>query len=193
MPISHELKTVFIHVPKTGGQSISKMLGIPKGTPRNYYWEGLTHLRLSAIRDRENIEGYYTFMFVRNPYDKILSEYNWRMKNRHAITYNEPTREYMEFSEYMETLLERWDKLTPHWREKAHIVPQWMFYEDGMDVFKYEQFSEECEKIKARLGLNVETPRVNVGHYSTAHTDRTIDIVNELYKEDFERFDYNMI
>jgi len=99
----------------------------------------------------------------------------------------------MEFSEYMETLLERWDKLTPHWREKAHIVPQWMFYEDGMDVFKYEQFSEECEKIKARLGLNVETPRVNVGHYSTAHTDRTIDIVNELYKEDFERFDYNMI
>ena len=106
MPISHELKTVFIHVPKTGGQSISKMLGIPKGTPHNYYWEGLTHLRLSAIRDRENIEGYYTFMFVRNPYDKILSEYNWRMKNRHAITYNEPTREYMEFSEYMETLLE---------------------------------------------------------------------------------------
>lgn len=192
MPISFKHKAVFVHIPKTGGQSVSKMLGIPRNSPQNYYWEGLTHLPLKTIKEQVDIEDFYVFTFVRNPYDKILSEYNWRMRNRHAIVYNEPTRNFMEFPQYMETLLSRWNNLSSKWREKAHVMPQHMFLEDDMDVFRYEQFKEGCETLKDMFDIIGPTPKVNVGHYTTKHTERTLEITRMLYEDDFKMLNYDI-
>ena len=192
MPISYSHKTVFVHIPKTGGQSVSKLLDIPKGSPKHFYFEGLTHLTLPMIKERANVEGFYVFTFVRNPYEKILSEYNWRMRNRHALTYNEPTRDLMDFPQYMETLLSRWDKLVYPWREKAHVMPQHTFLEPDIDVFRYEQFEEGCETLKEMLNITGPVPKVNVGHYDTKHTKRTLEITRELYADDFKIFNYDI-
>ena len=192
MPISYSLKTVFVHIPKTGGQSVSSLLGITKGSMANFYFEGRTHLPLSMIRDMQDIEGYYVFTFVRNPYDKIISEYNWRMRNIHSIVYNEPTRKRMGFEQYMETLLSRWDKLVEPWNEKAHVMPQISFLEPGMDVFRFERFEEDCEKLKEILGIERKTPHVNAGSYKTKHTPRTIEITRMLYEEDFKALNYDI-
>lgn len=192
MPISYDLKTVFVHIPKTGGQSVSALLGITKGSIANFYYEGRTHLTLPMIKEMQDVEGYYAFTFVRNPYNKIISEYNWRMRNIHSVVYNEPTRERMSFTEYMETLLQRWDNLVPAWREKAHVMPQVSFLEPGMDVFRFERFEEDCEELKSILGIDRKTPHVNIGSYKTKHTPRTIEITRMLYEEDFKALGYDI-
>jgi hypothetical protein len=92
MPISHKHKAIFIHIPRTCGSSIEKALGIyglkndgvntpcPEilfGITRKVY---LQHLTILEIKDRINkgmFEEYFKFTFIRNPYDRIISEYFW--------------------------------------------------------------------------------------------------------------------
>jgi hypothetical protein len=192
MPISFTHNCVFIHIPKTGGQSISKLLGIPKGSHKHYYAEGLTHLTLPMIEEKVDVSGKYIFTFVRDPYDKIKSEYAWRMRNRHSQVYNEPTRKQIDFPEYMELLLSRWDKLVPAWREKAHVMPQVSFLDPRVNVFRFEEFKESCEVLMRMFGIDGPIPYVNKGHSLPKHTERTKEITRILYEEDFKRFRYEL-
>lgn len=94
MPILHSAKIIFVHIPKTGGGTIEKTLGI-YGKDNNgnlnpdlsllygkYENKFLQHLTISEIR-KINIKDFDTYKkvsFVRNPYDKIVSEYLWRVQ-----------------------------------------------------------------------------------------------------------------
>lgn len=203
MPISHTHKAIFIHIPKTGGQSISAMLGIQKHDVSQWYgrevqdgqsWKDgfvVTHMRIEDIKKRVDISKYYIFAFVRNPYTRIISEYNWRMRNRAA--FEEPTGELMSFLEYCELLLSKWDKImaNPNITERQHVTPQHKYVDSSVDIYSYENFIHGCLKIQKRLGMVKPIPRVNIGQYYTKHTDKTIEITRELYRGDFERFGYS--
>ena len=184
---------IFIHIPKTGGQSVSSLLGINKGDRSKFYADELTHLTIQMLDDRMDISGKYIFSFVRNPYDKIISEYGWRMKNRTSVVFNEPTKKLITFDEYMDVLAERWDKMDGEWHTKAHVSPQHKFIDDRVEVFRFEWFESECAKLKKKLGISKAIPHVNRGGKKSKHTKRTIEIVNELYKEDFKTFGYYML
>ena len=204
MPISFSHKAVFIHIPKTGGQSISAMLGIQKQDLKQYYgrelsngqaWKDglvLTHLTLEHLKTRMDISGYYVFAFVRNPYTRIISEYNWRMRNR--AKFEEPTKIMMHFTGYCELLLNKWDKImaNPNITERQHVTPQHEYVDSSVDIYRYENFIHSCMKIQRRFGINKPIPRINIGQYYTKHTDRTIEITRMLYAEDFKRFNYKI-
>lgn len=70
--ISHKFKCIFIHIPRTGGSSIEKML-----VGRN--WWGVDkrtkHLTASQAKSiyRPFWDDYFKFSFVRNPYDRAAS------------------------------------------------------------------------------------------------------------------------
>jgi len=72
--ISHDHKFIFIHVPKTGGTSIENALGL-SGPRHNTALEYLNHYP-------EIWESYFTFSFVRNPWDRLFSYYNFRRRIR---------------------------------------------------------------------------------------------------------------
>ena len=191
MPIDTKHNAVFVHIPKTGGKTVSAILGLRAGDRRVYYADELTHMNIFHLRERLNIDGMYAFAFVRNPYTKILSEYNWRMRNISSFVFNEPTRQKMPFTEYMELLIDRWPWMTPY-RERAHVLPQYTFIDNTVNVYRYEDFVSECERLKLRLGINKNTPHINKGARKPEHTARTIEIVNTLYAEDFKRFGYEL-
>ena len=92
--ISHKHKYIYIHIPKTGGNSVEAALleniGIP---PERCNDEGLTkaerqeyriwythgeidvqHRKLGQYKKWRERE-YFTFSFVRNPWDRYVSEY----------------------------------------------------------------------------------------------------------------------
>lgn len=104
MPVNHELKVLFVHVPKTAGTSIEKMLDMSHG--ENFYTVGknkspiFSQLDFSNFTDEERAEveaknlqhctyrelkkllpekvfgpEYARFAVVRNPYTRIVSEY----------------------------------------------------------------------------------------------------------------------
>jgi len=103
MPLSHEYKCLFVHIPRSGGTSFRRMLKIdeevaelehlntqgllpvrnqqenmPSNTvPRVLHKEHLCIKYMSQLRliDKEIFDNYYKFAFVRNPWDKIVSEF----------------------------------------------------------------------------------------------------------------------
>lgn len=78
--INHRKKTIFIHVPKTAGTSLSSALGEPKDR---------SHSTMSALIEAElrktlfllrrkkerRIKKYFKFCFVCNPWDRMVSLY----------------------------------------------------------------------------------------------------------------------
>jgi hypothetical protein len=72
--ISHEHKFIFVHVPKTGGTSIESLLDL----------SGAKH---NTARQYRNFfpdvwKRYFSFAFVRNPWDRVLSFYMFRKQVR---------------------------------------------------------------------------------------------------------------
>src|SRR5689334_15820095 len=99
-------QVVFIHVPKTGGTSIERLLGLERPeclwspspmaglapadrTPQHFTWRELRpHLPPGLAASG------FKFAFVRNPWDRFLSEYAWRRqwyfnRPRHGWYYGE--------------------------------------------------------------------------------------------------------
>ncbi len=90
MPVSHKYQIIFVHIPKTGGSSIERALGIygVNNSGDNLqvnedilFGQDLQHLTMSNILLRmghDICDRYFKFAFVRNPWDRALSEYTWR-------------------------------------------------------------------------------------------------------------------
>lgn len=80
MIISHEHQFIFIHVPKTGGTSISTVL-----RDHGVYLEtdGLKHAGLEVVAARfgwDVVDEYFVFGFVRHPVDRLVSLYHYYAK-----------------------------------------------------------------------------------------------------------------
>ena len=92
MPVSHAHRAIFVHIPRAGGSSIEKALGIfgrendGVNSPCPDMLFGVAggvqmqHLTIGEIRGRIDaaiFESYFKFAFVRNPFDRIVSAYVW--------------------------------------------------------------------------------------------------------------------
>ena len=96
MPVSHELRCLFVHVPRTGGTSIEAALGMAGdvdvededrlfGRIRSEKYRQLgfgsdffQHLTLREIRSLESAtrsRDYFSFAVVRNPWERAVSVY----------------------------------------------------------------------------------------------------------------------
>ena len=89
MIISDSHKFVFHHIPKTGGSSITAALapysrnyaGVvpPDDTPQwqmAFHQPHWMHHPVSGYEAGDIPEGYFSFAFVRNPFDAVVSAYN---------------------------------------------------------------------------------------------------------------------
>ena len=83
MVICHNKKCIFIHIPKTAGTSIEQfikdndrnpiiLLGVRNGRSMHHF----SALEIKSLFP-DLFKKYYKFSFVRNPYDRLLSEYYW--------------------------------------------------------------------------------------------------------------------
>ena len=187
MPVSHKHKVVFVHIPKTGGKSVSKMLGIKKGND-NYYYSGKENERTHYTVDMIPYD-YYKFAFVRDPYTRIKSQHLHRMRNLAAK--REPTNKSISFVEYCRVLSDRWDviKYVNH-LYKSHVIPQTDYINKEVDLYRFEDFDNECKRLCDRLEIDCKVPKINVSGETCEHTDETKEITARLYKSDFELLDY---
>lgn len=148
---------VFVHIPKTAGNFIknnSKILDMDS-TIRHipeYLSDGetinITKLNICNYRIK-NIDA-YMFSFVRNPYDRLISAYNYLysdgFSNKLDIKYGNIIRNYLTFDEFVDDL----PKLI---KLIVHLVPQHLFICDQNDnicvdfVGKYENLQADITKL----------------------------------------------
>ncbi len=75
--INHTLRCLYVHIPKTAGNSINRVFGLS--------WENHKDLqRYARELPPAVIANYYKFAIVRNPWDRLLSDYNYQRKKSRA-------------------------------------------------------------------------------------------------------------
>lgn len=208
MPVNHEHKILFVHIPKTGGQTVCKILNIPKGSKKHYYWKSdkneidYGHATIKQLSELINLDDYYKFTFIRNPYDRLVSEYFFRIKNISAKNSVLKLKQKTSFNEFVKQVYELHKRRfnSKHYFI-THYIPQYDYINiDGDikvdDVYRYEEFENNVRKIINEFNLKDEIPKKNISKnkksdYMEYYNMETKKMVNEIYETDFFRFNYN--
>jgi len=167
--IVHDYKTIFIHVPKTGGTSIEnffvEMFGLNPKTDRPVLLLGLNYAKVGPLWlghltaeeyyklhfvSKEIFDNYYKFAFVRNPWMRAVSSYK-------SLNYDLA----ISFRTYVKVLLPilyknfMYDFVKPQYKflcnEKDEIIVDFLG--------RFENLKEDFKKVCKRLNIeNDELP-----------------------------------
>lgn len=214
MPISYEHKCIFIHIPKTGGGSVEALLRL-QPTLQNYYaldktiinfWDPINkyrgfscpaHLPAPIIKSLNPLayKDFYKFSIVRNPYDKILSEYCWKVREQYAPEESNSHIFLQNFKAWVNNLPEVFER--PIY---SHLIPQhYYLYENNNllvdEVYRFEEGMKDIlEKIAVKLNIKRFSAHQNKNKFSIDKnqflTQKVKDIIYSLYAKDFEIFGY---
>ena len=208
-------KLRFLHITKTGGQSISKAAlkhNIKWGiNDQQFVGRFTAHNLLSNI---DNAKAYDWFTVVRNPYERLVSEYNFFHTAANPFDPIEATRKNaifiagyhpLQINEYknfgVNKFLQQEISLIDFHKERTRFrfLQQSRYFEDGFNihVIKFENLEEEFNELMLRYGYEITLDeKINVSNKIASIEDlsaETIKLINETYKEDFIRFNYKMI
>lgn len=201
--IDHRHRFIFIHIPKTGGSSISQAFShewpaAPVDDPFSTHRvevEGETHLPASLLRRSfpETFDAYFTACFVRNPWGRLLSAYWWLRRER---------RLGHEFQHWVREGFPD----TPTRERNLFLKPcqlDWITDEDGsllvdfIGRFEHLQrdFASICDCIgrgRSRLPVTNRTRarEYRKTHYSQHYDHEAREIVAKLYERDIEAFGF---
>lgn len=206
MPISFDQKLVFVHIPKTGGISISKLMGIDgyaldlqlltgklddwSMRPRQFV--ELTHLTANEIRNRspESFNSFFKFAVVRNPWDRAVSEYRYRETHGFKFPYITNVSSFSDFCEAISQL----DMSTLTHYDKAHIRPQYEYVYGNNQIIVDKIFRfESLNDVEPIFGKPL--PHLNAtGHtdYRTWYNTKTADYIASVYSVDISAFNYSL-
>lgn len=188
MILSDKHQFVFIHVPRTAGTSMRHVLfnccegelrdergvATDPGSPR--------HAFAKAVRadiGEQKWNAYFTFSFVRNPWERIVSWYTLSMfKNMFP----------RPFSEFL---------------QMDHMLPpaqaEYLFDDAGKKLVKfigrYENLDNDFSSVCSHIGIRSALPRKNqvpLPHapYRTYYDNVTHDIIIKRYQQDIKLFGY---
>jgi len=186
-------RCIFIHIPKTAGVSVSHAL---------FGGGGNTHAPLAAVqevfRDGE-FDTYFKFTFVRNPWDRLVSAYEYLRVGVSPEEYDWAMSQKVSGFASFRTFV-RWLGDTRA-SEGMHFLPQHQHVrtansENGMDfVGRYETLERDVAHVARRLGVKARLPHLNRSPgrrpYQEYFDAETRDIVGEVYRPDVELFGYD--
>lgn len=204
MIISDKKKFVFIHNPKTAGTSLREALKEYHDRDSSY-WHHLEDIYLDRVIDKahitmrdfvympdySSIDEYFSFGFVRNPYDRFYSAFQFYKKQYDvSIGFN-------DFSKTLNDISIRYD-----WR-LIHFCPQYAFFYYGNKckidfIGRFENIKTDVLLVSSIIGVDIDIGKSNVSDnnkpiYIDNYNESTIRIVNKLYEKDFALFHYQKI
>ena len=137
----------------------------------------------------------YKFTLVRNPWDKVVSHYEYRLKRNKT----EVASRNILFPEWVKKTYGQ-DKDSFYYNNPKSFQPQVEWLKDDEDkisvdfVGKFESINEDFNQIKSVIGLDAELPHLNASKragYQTYYDDETREIVAHWFREDIEVFGYD--
>jgi hypothetical protein len=199
-------KLEFIHIPKTAGGTISesayKQYGIAWGrqNPSLYRWNNWNVCPCSGWHVppsfRKDIYTKNTFCVVRNPYDRLQSEYTDKhrmfLANRDRKTQVQIIAHYNRWITNTLTQLRR----TPYMAD-CHLCPQYRYATDCTHVLRYETLQPDFDRLMHMYEIPLCLAQLTKVHVRPKHTISRADIsnenirrINDVYAKDFMTLDY---
>ena len=175
----------------------SKNLGIYK------YIETSDSLLSIMNLDKNKFDNMHKFTFVRNPYDRFISSWNFvvnEFKNKNSILFDRSIK--VEDLKDIEFFMRNKDKLTDIAYNHVFITQyQHILSNDNtikMDfIGKVETIEEDLKKVLNTLGfeniIHKVTTKVNKKehkYYKDYYNQNILEFVNEYFDEDFIQFGY---
>ena len=209
--VLRELKCVFVHIPKTGGSSIEKVLNPEMGPVSQMSsvdlfvgWSDefkiwMQHATMQQLNDfhSENLTTYFKFGFARNPWDRAVSDYLWLIRDAEEISGIHAFYDYLTSRGFFSKMFENIGSMD---YRGDHIIPQvdFLFDKNGNSLVdfigKTEDFEQDVNIVCDKIGIpRREFPyekRSARRHYNDYYNDDTRCIVAEKYAKDIEHFGY---
>ena len=185
-------KYVFIRVFKTGSSTVGRE--IKKNDPDIIWVKRIRNGRITGHIEsswiKENIfpklglnwDEYFKFGFVRNPWDRELSNYFYNNKELKPP-------EDVSFKEWLNIRLQKDGQI-----DSAN-EPQCQYLTDVDYIARFENFEEEVKYIFNRIGVSISQPLMHIRKtehkpYWEYYDDVDIMKVYEWYKKDIEMYNY---
>jgi len=178
---------IFIHINKTAGTSIGNAIGLPIKHHQ-------TAREVIARIGRDKWDKAYKFTLVRNPWDKVVSHYEYRRKrNKTALASNE-----IPFKEWVRKTYGP-DKDPFYYNNPKAFQPQveWLKDDEGKITIdfigKFESISEDFSRISKAIGIDAALPHLNASKrpgYRNYYDDESREMVAQWFHEDIELFGY---
>lgn len=173
---------LFVHIPKTAGSSISKIL--KEKDLDNWHREWPRHHDpYSYLKEANKIdETVFSFTVVRNPYTRTYSCYK---------QYNKTNQTDISFAEYLYNIKQgKISTISPllHIPQSFYVMEQDTVQVDRL--YKFENLKELEKELGWILGF------YNVGNYVVEsyiedYTNEAVNMVQDFYSSDFINFGYS--
>ena len=191
--INHKHKFIFVHIPKTGGTSIEKYI---LGNASVAKKQNNKHNTVTEYMNKTGklFDKYFSFSFVRNPYDFLVSYYKFRMK---MINGEFGRTERFMRKKYFKSNFKHW--IMNNFYNDPRVITHLDFlsYDSKLKVDfigKFENLQEDFNIICDKIGIpQQELPHINKTkheHYTEYYDEETKQIVAEKYAKDSEYFGY---
>jgi hypothetical protein len=182
---------IFIHLIKTAGTSVGNALDL----------ESKLHLPAKEIIrrvGRDKWETCYKFAFVRNPWDKVVSQYKYNIKMNHSKMKDCP----ISFEKWLYSSLGD-KKDIAYYDRPLHFASQLDWILDDREevsvnhIGKFENLVEDFNIIRKELGIIKHLPFLNsskaLGNkpYQDYYTNEMAQLVAEKCKKDIDYFGYS--
>lgn len=202
MPICHKRKFIFFHIPRCGGTSLQLYFNFHK--PQHLYGARnsgdqvvtlhhltATELKLAGLIDDETLESYFKFTIIRDPFDRMASDYIWQQDHD---THNEFSElsfdDYLQFAEHVMD-----NGLYFQKKHYDHFKPMIMYCvdEDQLlvdDILLLEDISTDIKRIRHQIGdMNLPEKNRSTVSYEYLRTPENMEKVYQLYAPDKALYD----
>jgi chondroitin 4-sulfotransferase 11 len=200
--ISHPHRCIFVHIPKTAGNSVNRVFGVD--------WQNHKDLaRYAAELPPDIFSTYFKFAIVRNPWDRLYSDYNYQRKKSRAkesklFLFDSGGRQ-RDFAAWVETALAEPDFYEPRqWGgEVSSHIHRWSPQLDWISlngtaavdfVARMETLDRSFPTVCRRVGLPEQRLPHRNGrlhlHYSRSYDRTTRELVASYYAKDIAAFGY---
>jgi hypothetical protein len=212
MIISKARGYVFVHIPKTGGTSLTLALegraarddiiigDTPKArqrkkrlddlTPKGRLWKHSSLADIDGVVSREELDAMFCFTLVRNPWDRAVSYYHWLREQRfdHPAVALSQSLEFEAFLRHPDTVQAFRNSPSAFYMVDANGVERCDAY------VRIEHLSQDLKPLEAHLGFDLTVGHVNSStrknDYRSYYDDDLAEFVGALSAEDVTRFGY---
>lgn len=192
-----ETRSIFIHIPKTGGKSIFK--SIYKVDMHDSFGHAGIKAYLS-IFSKTTFDKYFKFAFVRNPWDRLYSGYCFAKQGGFDFETDRQLKAAIGDMDF--------ECFVKNWLPKQQIMDDWIIFKPQytficgdnnellIDRFCYfEEMEKEYRYLQNYFNKNIELIHINESKknksYLNVYDEEMKKIVEDIYLLDIKLFGYD--
>jgi hypothetical protein len=200
MVYSPEENWIFVHIQKTGGNSVCTALGLPKNHPHKH----MSAVELRDIYGEAAWNSAFKFAFVRNPWERLVSWWSmidWQRGHKYEQA-TEFGKLVLDTAETFEEFIVKFDQMPDDefFKNDWLFRPQINMVADAQGkllvdfVGRFERLEDDWRQVSAALGRpDLVLPHINKSPhrgYASYYSPQTRDIVARHFRRDIETFGY---